>query len=254
MNRFCRYHLTARFIMESNKYQLHDPVRELFPMDSYPTFNKLELQDSDWTSLYVPAIMNGLILSNSVDRKNHKFQGKYLKSFIENNLCLGKVKRIDFVNRQIESSSIPIVSAYIHFEYWFDSDQAKQLRNVLNSNPQSRMSVSGFQTKERNWRFSIFSNGVYKSGFLNFKINHRPIEEAEYDVNIHQLKAATTILESKLKEKDVLIKMLLDFRSSVNTQLQDNVDNPNAQKWANLISTLEKTNRDIDDNLHTEEH
>ena len=119
--------------MSETVYHLHDPVRELFPMDSYPSFNKLELEDSEWKSLYIPAVMNGLILSNPIDRKNNRFHAKYLKSFIENNLCIGKVKRIDFVQRQMESSNLPVTSAYIHFEYWFDSDFVKDLRNVLAS-------------------------------------------------------------------------------------------------------------------------
>ena len=82
-----------------------------------------------------------------------------------------------------------------------------------------------------------------------FKINHKPIEEVDYEVNIHQLKATTTILENKLKEKDLLIKMLLDFKTSVNTQLQDNVDNPNTQKWSTLISSLDSMNREIDEKV-----
>ena len=216
-------------------------------MDSYPSFNKLELEDSEWKSLYIPAVMNGLILSNPIDRKNNRFHAKYLKSFIENNLCIGKVKRIDFVQRQMESSNLPVTSAYIHFEYWFDSDFVKDLRNVLAS--QDRYKVTGFVTKERNWRFSLYKNGAYSPGCLFFKINHKPIEEVDYEVNIHQLKATTTILENKLKEKDLLIKMLLDFKTSVNTQLQDNVDNPNTQKWSTLISSLDSMNREIDEKV-----
>ena len=38
-----------------------------------------------------------------------------------------------------------------------------------------------------------------------FKINYKPIDEADYEQNVHQLAAANKVLEQKLKEKDALL-------------------------------------------------
>ena len=200
--------------IENKATEIHDPVREMFPMLNYPLNDILKLNDDEWKSVYIPVIPNNLYLTNALNTStSSRFQAKYLKSFIENNLQLGSVKRIDFVDRSIENSDVPVKSAYIHFNHWFDSKNAKTLRYNLNTHGKHRQNGyfagDGIGSKF----YSVLGDGTYGSGYFMFKINHKPIEEVDYDVNIPQLVAANRILEQKVKEKDVIfqrIKNILD--------------------------------------------
>jgi|UniRef100_A0A6C0IP60 hypothetical protein len=204
-----------------NKFEIHDPVREMYPMDSYPTFEPLTLEDGEWTSLYIPVITDNLYLSSPTTSQSTRFQAKFLKSFIENNLQIGSVKRIDFVDRSIESSSTPVKSAYVHFNHWYDSKSAVALRNNLNTHGKHRQ--NGYFAKDDvgSRFYTILKNGSYASGYFVFKINHKPIDEAEYDVNIHQLSATATILEQKIKEKDALLQAIKMQLSDENKEPMD---------------------------------
>ena len=200
--------------IENKATEIHDPVREMFPMLNYPLLEAWELDDDQWKSVYIPVIPNNLYLANPLNASmSTRFQAKYLKSFIENNLQLGSVKRIDFVDRSIENSDVPVKSAYIHFNYWFDSKNAKTLRYNLNTHGKHRQ--NGYFAGEGigSKFYSVLGDGNTGSGYFMFKINHKPIEEVDYDVNVPQLVAANRILEQKVKEKDVIfqrIKNILD--------------------------------------------
>ena len=198
----------------SNGNEIHDPVREMFPMLNYPLLDALALDDDQWKSVYIPVIPNNLYLANPLNTaSSNRFQAKYLKSFIENNLQIGSVKRIDFVDRSIENSDVPVKSAYIHFNHWFDSKNAKTLRYNLNTHGKHRQNgyfaADGMGSKF----YSVLGDGSYGSGYFMFKINHKPIEEVDYEVNVPQLVATNRILEQKIKEKDAIfqrIKNILD--------------------------------------------
>lgn len=210
------------------EWSVHDPVRELFPMDEYVSYDTLVLDDPDtsknWTSLYIPVVPNNLYLSNPKTRQGSKFHAKYLKSFIENNLCLGSVKRIDFVDRTVDNSDVPVKSAYIHFHYWFSNEIALKMRENLNQHGKHRQNgyFSNVNNVDSTLRtsgskfYKVLPNGSYASGYFVFKINHKPIEEADYDANIHQIAAANKILEQKLKEKDAFIQA---FRDNLNVKV-----------------------------------
>lgn len=193
----------------SSVFEIHDPVRAMFPMKEYPVETKLELEEGEYSSLYIPVIPSNLYLGNPVDKKmTNKFLPKYMKSFVENNLRLGNVKRIDFVDRSIDNSDIPVKCAYVHFNYWFDNDLSREFRKALLND--GKVKTFGYKSGiegvfETTRFFKVLPQGQYASGYFMFKINYKPIEEADYDQNVHQLAAANRILEQKLKEKDALL-------------------------------------------------
>ena len=193
----------------SSVFEIHDPVRALFPMKEHPVETKLELEEGEYTSLYIPVIPSNLYLGNPTNMKEkNKFLPKYMKSFVENNLRLGSVKRIDFVDRSIDNSDVPVKCAYIHFNYWFDNDLARGFRDTLSKD--GKVKTFGYQSgiddaQETTRFFKILPQGQYASGYFMFKINYKPIDEADYEQNVHQLAAANKVLEQKLKEKDALL-------------------------------------------------
>ncbi len=186
-----------------------DMVKEQFPAN--PSFTglaneKLEISDTEWTSIYIPVIPANLHLSNH-DGVTNKFYPKYLKSFLENNLNLGKIKRIDFVDRNIETSPVTVKGAFVHFDYWFDSNEAKYLRHILNTKQKHRQ--MGYQYNDKLCTFyTRDESGATHSAYLMVKINHKPIEEADYDVNVHQLKAVIKKFEQEKIESDKKIEEL----------------------------------------------
>lgn len=193
----------------SSVFEIHDPVRALFPMKEYPVETELKLEDGEFTSLYIPVIPSNLYMGNPTNTKEkNKFLPKYMKSFVENNLRLGSVKRIDFVDRSIDNSDVPVKCAYIHFNYWFDNDLSRGFRDTLSKD--GKVKTFGYQSgieeaQETTRFFKILPQGQYASGYFMFKINYKPIDEADYEQNVHQLAAANKVLEQKLKEKDALL-------------------------------------------------
>jgi hypothetical protein len=80
----------------------------------------LELSPNDWSSLYIPYL-------------NSSYTYDYLQYIIEDRYCIGKVKTIHFVkNPSPADTHKHDASAFIHFEYWYNSDFALFLRYCLN--------------------------------------------------------------------------------------------------------------------------
>jgi|TARA_Y100000389_G_C17436038_1_gene505579 hypothetical protein len=187
-----------------------DVVLEQFP--SNPEFKNigndiLNLDISAWTSIYIPVIPPNLHLSNHNGVTN-KFHPKYLKTFIEHNLNLGKVKRIDFVDRNIDSSPITVKGAFVHFDHWYDSNESKYLRHMLDT--KQKYKGKGYVYNDKLCTFyTRDETGATHSAYLTYKINYKPIEEADYDVNVHQLKAVIKRFEQDKVESDRKINELM---------------------------------------------
>ena len=204
-----------------NSGQDMEIVKEQFPPN--PSFlglanEKLEIPEKEWTSIYIPVIPTNLHLSNHNNTTN-KFYPKYLKNFLENNLNLGKIKRIDFVDRNIENSPVTVKGAFVHFDYWYDSNESKYMRHILNTKQKYRQ--MGYQYNDKLCTFyTRDETGSTHSAYMMFKINHKPIEDAEYDVNVHQLKAVIKKFEQEKVESD---KKIMDLQK-VNSELNDRID------------------------------
>lgn len=167
----------------------------------------MELSDEDWKSVYIPILPSNMYVNNPIDNSYHTFQPRNLKSLLENELRLGKVQRIDFIDRELEDGQI-VKSAFIHFECWYNNNNAKFLRDKLNTTGQFKQ--KGFYDGSNTHRFMVRNdNGDKVPGYFVFKINYKPIPEVEEtELNMSQLVAANKVLEEKMAERDELIEKL----------------------------------------------
>ena len=161
-------------------------------------FARMALEEGDWISIYIPVLSDKLVLQNHNDMI-HKFQPKFLRDFLEKLLRIGKVRRIDYVDRDIPNSSTPVKGAFVHFEYWYDTQTAHNLRQKLNTYGQFRQ--KGYMYKGKRCNFFQHSGDITdpaRPGYFDIRINHKPIEETECDWNIHQLYAENQRLEQEM--------------------------------------------------------
>lgn len=166
---------------------------------------KLTLTEEDWTSLYIPILPNSMYLLHP-DQSVNAFQPKYLQAFIENELNLGKVSRVDFIDRELENGTTA-KAVFIHFEYWNDNANAKHIRDKLNTDGQFRQ--RGYYDGKYMHKFLTRNdNGDKVPGYFVFKINHKPIPEVSIDLNMAQLVAANKVLTEKMVERDEEINNL----------------------------------------------
>ena len=173
------------------------PAEELL-FDRPTEFTRMELEIDSWTSIYIPVLSDKLVLKNHNDMIN-KFQPKFLRDFLEKVLRIGKVRRIDYVDRDIPNSSTPVKAAFVHFEYWYDTQTARNLRDKLNTYGQFRQ--KGYMYKGKRCNFYQHSGDITdpaRPGYFDIRINHKPIEETECDWNIHQLYAENQRLEKEM--------------------------------------------------------
>jgi hypothetical protein len=197
-----------------------DHILENFPRN--PEFkglgnDQIETGLNTWSSIYIPVIPGNLHLSNHNDETN-RFYPKNLKTFIENNLNLGKVKRVDFVDRNIDSSTVTVKGAFIHFEYWYNSNEAKYLRHILDTKQKYRQ--MGYQYNDKMCSFyTRDESGATHPAYLMMKINYKPIEEADYDVNVHQLKAVIKRFEQEKIESEQQIEDLQKINDELNARV-----------------------------------
>lgn len=169
--------------------------------------DRMELSDEDWKSVYIPILPTNMYINNPVDNSYHTFQPRNLKSLLENELRLGKVQRVDFIDRELEDGQT-VKSAFIHFEYWYNNNNARFLRDKLNTVKQFKQ--KGFYDGSNTHRFMVKNdNGDKVPGYFVFKINHKPIPEVEEtELNLSQLVAANKVLEEKMAERDEEIRAL----------------------------------------------
>jgi hypothetical protein len=169
----------------------------------------LVLANDDWQSLHIPIIPKNIYLSSSNDdEKEYLDTENGLTNLIENIMVLGKVKRIDFVDRD---DLQPVVkAAFIHFENWYNNENTILLRHVLSKDGNLKIAkISNMETGENGDLVVPGTGSSTRPAFIVFKVNHRPIPEVvESELNIHQLYAIKNKLETQLTEKDEEIEKL----------------------------------------------
>lgn len=166
----------------------------------------LVLAQDDWNSLYIPVLPNNMYIQHP-DNTTNTFQPRHLKMFIENDLKLGKVQRVDFIDRELDDSKIVVKSVFIHFESWNNNTNTKFLREKLNTVGQFKQ--KGYYDGGMHRILVRNDNGDKLPGYFVFKINHKPIPEVgETELNMSQLVAANKVLEEKLAERDEEIRAL----------------------------------------------
>jgi hypothetical protein len=167
-------------------------------------FNKMELGEEEWMSIYIPVLPEGLLLQNHYDVV-HNFYPKYLHGFLEKVLRIGKIRRIDFVDRQIQNSAMPVKAAFVHFEYWYDTKSARNLREKLNVYGQFRQKGYIHHGKKCNFYSMKAGEEIITPAYFAIRINHTPIKEVDCDRNVHQLYAENLILERELANSNNII-------------------------------------------------
>lgn len=166
------------------------------------TASQLALEVDSWMSIYIPMIPDNMLVD--VGGRYTTFGANELQNCIENKLRLGKVKRVDFVTRQIEDRTVQ--AAFVHFDYWFDLPYANKVRDTMNSGGFYRQ--KGVIENGQFCSFVAIENGDVVNRYLTFKINHKPIPDATPEMNIEQIAAANSLLSKALEEKEARIAEL----------------------------------------------
>ena len=165
---------------------------------------ELELSDKDWKSLYIPFIASNMLIATPEGSTTRFIPA--IRDYIESTLCIGKISRVDFVDRELENGSRG-KALFIHFERWYSSEYTKNFRNMLDTTGHYR-----FKGEYNNGVFcklySMNEDGDKVPGYIVFKINHKPIPEVENEVNIHQLQAANVYLTEELEKKTTEVEEL----------------------------------------------
>lgn len=80
----------------------------------------LPLSNTEWSSIYIPYLDNSFARDDVV----YMFEHKYF---------IGKVSRVDLVKAKPRNivSNKQWMSAFVHFEYWFDNEFTRYLRDYL---------------------------------------------------------------------------------------------------------------------------
>jgi hypothetical protein len=143
------------------------------------TREPLSLDPNECCSIYIPFIHHELGYSNNPETISRLF---------EEHLVIGKVSRIDFTNA---GSSGRGLSAYVHFEQWYNNPSAIAIRNTIAEKEQ--FICSGFQDE---FGFLPFVN----NRFMVFRANRNPIPAIKPELNMHQLIAANAALERRVLE------------------------------------------------------
>jgi len=180
--------------------------------------NSVEYIYGDWNSLYIPSIPSGLHTFSEGGTIAEPFTEARLIHMIEEYLYLGKVSRVDFVEKEGRARS-----AFVHFEYWNKHETVDIFRHILNTEGAAKFSsmdeweIKNVKNEKKDLRFGLLARQALREFHLLFKINHTPIPAADGTQNVHQLAAANEFLENKVKE---LEKKVLELENKVK-ELED---------------------------------
>ena len=185
------------FTFDNGKPMSHIKVVQAQPQ-TQATTELLPLSPDDWTSIYIPLVPNDL--SFVTQNGNHVLDSEAaLSEFFEHGLKIGKVSRIDFMNKAAHGSDRQIRCAYVHFDAWFNNRTTEKIRSAIAS--RSEYSCNGFHN---GFEFVRFNSNRY----LNMKVNHKPIPVAPENLNIHQLASANLSMAQRIAELEQEIEAL----------------------------------------------
>jgi hypothetical protein len=159
----------------------------------------MELGPNDWNSIYIPIIPNNICLTN-VRGETHRFQPKHVSYFLEKLLKVGKVRRVDYIDRNVDNHSTPVKGAFVHFDYWYNNQHAHNLRQTLNTTGTGRIGGYAYTSMDNHAYYGFMLNR--KAGYIDIRINHKPISSSECDRNTQQLLSDTNRLEAEVVAKN----------------------------------------------------
>lgn len=153
----------------------------------------LELNSTEWKSLYIPYLPKDLVLDGIAMNTEDA-----LKNYFENHMLIGKVSRVDFVTKQ--SKIDPTAqAAFVHFENW-TIDHGKQFRSFIEE--KQEIKLNGYYNHQKH-RYMYFESNLNKHihRFITVKINKTPIPEVtEVPKNIHQIINNNILMEKYIEE------------------------------------------------------
>ena len=187
---------------------------------------QIELSKDEWTSLHIPVIPEGLGIRQANGDLEYITENN-LKAFIEGKLRLGKVRRVDIVRREQDDSAIPGKAAFIHFDEWYDTKNAKFLRSKLNEGGFFRQKGYFDGSEMRPFELYDRETDSMKPAYFVFKINHRPIPEVdESELNVHQLAALVAKLSLEIDALGVKNAALIVENDELKNAAAANVESP----------------------------
>jgi len=138
--------------------------------------------DLNWMSIYIPTVPHDLMLDGKPFGTIEDFT-----DFFENKRRFGKVKRVDLVTKP--RGNFQVVSAFIHFEEWYDS--SKYFREIMTVNGEYKCDSYVYFSPFSKVSLFYSSQNREFSRFITLKINKTPIREIEpmelSELNVHQL-------------------------------------------------------------------
>jgi hypothetical protein len=165
------------------------PVKPVEPVEPVIlSTDPLMLPQDAWTSIYIPVLPADLEMDNGDMRYN---KNDTLCEFFEDQLKIGRVSRIDFMDKSIPGQHYVGRCAYVHFDTWYDNEVANLVRQ--NIDEKGEFWCNGYYDGYEFCRFD-------RNRFITLKVNHKPIPVAPADMNVHQIAAANAALEARVKE------------------------------------------------------
>jgi hypothetical protein len=150
----------------------------------------LQSMQVSWKSLYIPVLPKDMLLDGEP-----LFDEASMKKYFEEKEQLGKVSRVDYVSKP-QPNGITKVSAFVHFEYWFES--ARQFIDYITLNQEVKL--NGYNSRQFVCITSSSNRNVKR--FFSVRINKTPIPEVKQpELNIHQLIASNQFMEKLIEEQ-----------------------------------------------------
>lgn len=174
---------------------------------SYPQLKEIQnglVDEVNWSSLYIPFLPENLRLSGQILDANE------LSYLIDHHLGLGRVKRIDFIDRAVPAGAPAAKSAFVHFDYWYDNYDARSFRATMLS--KGAIQLYGYNMIGQDNRFALLQDGQFsrEPQYITLKINRAPIPDAPEaeTLNVHQLAVAKRALEQQLAMLSETVRQL----------------------------------------------
>ena len=150
-------------------------------------------------SLYIPVLPKDMLLDGE-----HLFDETSLTNYFEEKLKLGKVSRIDYVEKKI--NNITKISAFVHFDMWYAT--AENMLYELKE--ESEIHLNGFWTPNRGQYINIRSkNNLAMHRYFSVRINKTPIPDVKVpELNMHQLIASNKFMENLIEEQKIKMEAM----------------------------------------------
>ena len=153
-------------------------------------------------SVYIPVLPKDMSLDGE-----HLFDESTLINYFEEKIQLGKVNRIDYVEKKLPNNGTNI-SAFVHFDIWYETAE-----NMLyDLKEESEIRLNGYWTPNRRQYINIRSmNNLALHRYFAVRINRTPIPEVKVpELNIHQLIASNKFMENLIEEQKIKMEAMED--------------------------------------------